>query len=511
MATPHHPLLMPEILAIIANTCFPEWHTRISLLGDQHMIIPTDSLNDLLACLQVCKTWNAVFSSVLYHTYTYTNEQTIDTPSHATIAKYAHLIRAFVCNYNVLGRDDVVVQCHDVQFPNVDQLVLLDRTEITRSLEDIVSTHVPNRTRLLRFQWRRTAILKQEMPEAAIRTLLTFDHLQELGLFGWTLLDDQFPQILNNVHNTLMTLTVSRLHGFDVLTQDLAMPRLKVLNLHFAWAESDALVRLPTVCPALEEIHLIVDTLFDGNILAESLAHSCLALRTLTYREEYSMAFEQGCFIEDNEYAALVTSPQHLEFVELGLPGLSEMMTNALISHATSLVHLDLRMCRGLVLDADRMLKILTTCAQLKHVELREVDGSAKSVLEPLIAEPWTCTGLKTLVINGYIPMDVPPQSTASIRQGRSDKDKKEEAVVDLPFSPLFFVDQGWYLDPSDSICEAECDWDIKRKLMVHLALLPLERLELEEIKFYREEITKDSGNAGWKKEEEEDEITGDD
>ncbi|KAF9308914.1 hypothetical protein BG003_010428 [Podila horticola] len=511
MATSHHPLLMPEILAIITNTCFPEWHTHISLLGDQHTITPPESLNDLLACLQVCKTWNAVFSPVLYHTYTYTNKQTIDAPSHATIAKYAHLVRAFVCNYKDLGRDDIVLPCHDVQFPNLDQLVLLDRTEITRSLEDIVSTHIPKCTRLHRFQWRRTAYLKQEMPEPAIQTLLTFDHLQELGLFGWTLLDDRFPQILANIHNTLTTLTVSRLHGFNVLPQDLILPSLKVLNLHFAWAESEALVKLPKVCPVLEEIHLIVDTLFDGDVLAESLAHHCPALKTLTYREEYSMAFEQGCFIEDIEYSALVASPQHLEFVQLGLPGLSETMTDALVLHADSLVHLYLRMCRGLVLDADRVLKILTTCTQLKHVELQEVDGSAKSFIEPLTAEPWVCTGLKTLVINGYIPVDVLPLPKLKARRGKAATDKNdEEAIATIRFSPFFFVDQGWYLDPNDSMRKAEYDWDIKRKLMMHLAPIPLERLELEEIEFYREEIIKDSDSEDWEEEEEEVKSTGD-
>ncbi|KAG0358626.1 hypothetical protein BG005_002067 [Podila minutissima] len=509
MATPHHPLLMPEILAIIANTCFPEWHTHILLHGDQHTITPPETFNDILACLQVCRTWNAVFSPVLYNTYTYTSQQTIDAPSHTTIAKYAHLVRAFVCYYKDLRQDDIVLPCHDVQFPNLDQLVLLDRTEITRSLEDIISTHVPNRSRLHRFQWSRTAYLKQEMPEPAIQTLLTFENLQELGLFGWTLLDDRFPQILTNVHNTLATLTVSRLHGFDVLPQDLILPKLKALNLHFAWAESEALVKLPTVCPVLEEIHLIVDTLFDGNVLAESLARHCPALRKLTYREEYSMTFEQGCFIEDDEYAALVASPQHLELVELGLPGLSEMMASALVSHGDSLVHLDLCMCRGLVLDADRMLKILTSCTQLKHVELREVNGSARSVIEPLIAEPWVCTGLKTLVINGYTPLGVLPQSTPWARRGGTEKDEKEEgAIVDVSFSPLFFVDQGWYLDPNDSMREAEYDWDIKKRLMVHLAPLPLERLELEEIEFYREEIIVSEDED---QEEEEEENTEDD
>ncbi|KAG0099281.1 hypothetical protein BGZ93_008320 [Podila epicladia] len=514
MATPHHPLLMPEILAIIANTCFPECYTHISLLGDQYTITSPESFNDILACLQVCKTWNAVFSPVLYRTYTNTNKQTINAPSPTTVAKYAHFVGAFVCYYKDIGRDDIFLPCHDVQFPNLHHLVLLDRTEITRSLEDIVSTHVPNRTRLQRFQWSRTAYLKQEMPEPAIQTLMTFVNLQELGLFGWTLHDDVFPKILTNVHNTLTTLTVSRLHGFDVLPQDLLLPKLKALNLHFAWAESEALVKLPSVCPVLEEIHLIVDTLFDGSVLAESLARHCPALRKLTYCEEYSMAFEQGCFIEDDEYAALVASPQHLEFVELGLPGLSEMMANALVSHGGSLVHLDLRMCRGLALDADRMLKILTSCTQLKHVELREVNGSARSVIEPLIAEPWACTGLKTLVINGYMPLGALPQSTPWARRGRTDKDEQQEGViVDVSFSPLFFVDQGWYLDPNDSMREAEYDWDIKRKLMVHLAPLPLESLELEEIEFYREEIivSKDEDWEEEGKDVKEDEYTEDD
>ncbi|KAF9391730.1 hypothetical protein CPC16_003983 [Podila verticillata] len=485
MTIPHHPLLMPEILVIIANTCFPEWHTDISLLGDELTITTPESHNDLLACLLVCKAWNAIFSPVLYHTYA--RQQTIDVVSHATLTRHAHLVRAFVCDHTEMRSDDSILPYHDIQFPNLDQLVLLDRREITRPLEEVVMTHVPNPTRLQRFQWRRMAFKKLEIPEPAIQTLLTFDHLKELGLFGWTLLDDRFPQILANIRNTLTTLTVSRLHGFDELPRDLVLRKLKVLNLHFAWAQSEALVQLPRVCPALEEVHLIVDTLFDGDVLAKSLAHNCPALKTLTYCEEYSMEFERGCFIDNHEYAALVASPQHLEFVRLGLPGLTEVMANALASQADSLVHLNLRMCQGQALDAKQMLKILTACRQLKHVELQDVNGTAKSVIEPLVAEPWACTGLKTLVINGYNQVESFPQPEPSTRRGRGTVKDREEEI-----SQLFYLDQGWYLDPNDCwMSGTEYDSEVKRRLMVHLAPFQLERLQLAEVEFHRKEIIK--------------------
>lgn len=494
--------MIPEILAIVANACFPEWHTDISLLGDEHNITTPESHNDLLACLLVCKTWNIAFSPVFYHTYT--KQQTIDVVSHATLARHAHLVRAFVCDHMETGPDDSALPYHDIQFPNLDQLVLLDRTDIFRPLEELVSIHVPNPTRLHRFQWRRTAYKKLEIPEPAIQTLLAFDHLKELGLFGWTLLDDRFQQILVNVRNTLTILTVSRLHGFDVLPRDLTLPNLKVLNLHFAWAESEALVQLPKVCPALEEIHLIVDTLFDGDVLAESLAHNCPAFKTLTYCEEYSMAFERGCFINDDEYAALVASPQHLEFVQLSLPGLSEMMANALASHADSLVHLNLRICQGQALDAEQILKILTACRQLKHVELRDVNGTAKSVIEPLVAEPWACTGLKTLVINGYNPEELFSQPEPSTRRGRGSAMDDEKETPTIPFSQLFYLDQGWYLDPNDSwMLLAERDSEVKRRLMVHLAPFNLEKLQLAEVEFYRKEIIK-VVDEDWEQEEDE-------
>ncbi|KAF9426480.1 hypothetical protein BGZ94_006467 [Podila epigama] len=449
-AMSQHPLLLPEILTIIANS-FPEWRAKVIRDGDRFNFLHATDVTTLFSCLRVCKLWYAIFAPMLYETVF--GGLTIHPPS-STMTKHGSQVRVLGLDDNAslahVGFDREWTTLRDVkglQLPNVRKLYLDQGSKVEKKLlNDLFTSCGINREKLQFLYWKVHHYHQTTMDETTLTTLLSAKRLQELGLICWNLGQDQSIRILRKIENTLTTLTLSRIDGFHSLPADLTLPRLKTLNLHFAWAQSDALAVLPRACPALEKLQLDVDTTFDGAAMAAAIEH----------------------------YSTLVQSPLVLESVLLGVLSLSTRMTESLITHAHTLKRLSLN---SKVNDMDSALaaQILAACGKLEHVELTWQGRQPEAFIEPLIAQPWACTGLRSLRLAGF---------RSSIK-GRKPRRPPRLAEIAATFS-------GWRLDLSlfDSSLRALPDVDIKRKLFGHIASYPmLGKVTLNDEVYYRVQV----------------------
>ncbi|KAG0334433.1 hypothetical protein BG004_000410 [Podila humilis] len=496
---------MPEILAIVFSH-LPQWQTNVAMQGDHILINAPDSNNGLYACTLVCRTWYAYFNPILYSVLIdeYTNTPAIYTHQEGLL-KHGHHIRTIVKDVVPTHKNSGVQDqiSRSVQFSNLNKLFVIHHfRDKSPPLEEMLANIQFDRSQLVHFAYSHRVVKAGELTQD-LPGLLTLTHLSTLELFSWRVNRQDFVVILSHLRDTLKTLSLSRInivsledgnsgddnvHHDDFLTPvldskyyyykdypNLSLPRIEVLNLHFAWTPPAPLQCFPGLCPRLKALHLIVDTLFDGHVMAKVIASHCTGLAQLTYKEEYSIAFEDGCFLPSAQYNALVESaanPQHqLQHIKLAIPdGLLPGLTDALLLQGARLTTLELRFCREVGMDPKQMLRILTNpgCPMLQDVTLRYIRVASKVLLETLMSEPWTCKKLKYLRMDGY------------------GNEAQQQEQQKQPFS-----DQGWYITPR--FCQrSKSRWDVelKRKFLTHLSVAST-LTQLEIIKLNQSKLTR--------------------
>ncbi|KAG0364309.1 hypothetical protein BC939DRAFT_447274 [Gamsiella multidivaricata] len=499
-------LELPEILDAIARS-IPVYDPPTAFFNfsseDPRIFTP----HNLLPCTLVSRLWHACFIPYLYHHLFDDSQSSILRKRLAPFRKHSHHFRY----YHSFSARKVYELPFEISLPPRN-LVSLSLHRPSDALLDLLIWNQGSQLRELSCSGDWTTILFKSLHQEA---LMNLPCLQELVLVRWTLSSDFMYGMLSTCKSSLKRLRIESVSGlyedlfFDheknysgpddhissAIASKIRAPRFQMtqltsLALALDWVQSTSSIFFPCVCPALERLDLTVDTeSFDFLQLSRNLRLYCPNFHTLRYKEGYSMEYEHGCFPVPDIYAGLFKncSLNGLKYASLGLPmGLNDLMLDALLTHAATLETLKLRNKywnnNGRAfssLEMSQVLHLLTNCRNLKHLVLNGTNCSVRT-LEDLCTQPWVCTKLEYLVIDGYI--DSPPLQELSRSDLRPHQALKEvQQRVRRQAAQFPEVDhekykddgQGWYMrcdmDPLGFL-KAKEDEDIKRRLFVHMA-----------------------------------------
>ncbi|KAG0002286.1 hypothetical protein BGZ80_001640 [Entomortierella chlamydospora] len=258
--------------------------------------------------------------------------------------------------------------------------------------------------------------------------------LEELELNNWIVSNELLAGILGTCSSTLKTLTLESINGFDkMLFTDcdtnkyndrhgdedntgahplFQLTNLTTLNIHLDWTQSQGVLYLPRICPALQNLVITVGKEeHDLSQLITSLRTCCPQLTSIKYIEGYSMRHEHGFFPDPELHASLFKdSTTCLKTMHTRLPvGLDSHMINAVLSHGSNLedlelanhINYDYQTETERALDVSEVQKIFVHCRNLKQLILEDAMLSIND-LGYLCIEPWVCRNLEKLVIEDH-------------------------------------------------------------------------------------------------------------
>lgn len=526
-------LELPEILHTIARW-IPLFELELPLPSFSCLIDPDQDdfyykPDNFLSCTLVSRLWNTIFTPYLYHFY-------LDYHTMNDIETYPDCLQAFQKHSHHFRR---YCSLHKSRMDNVFPFKIEAPPSNLVSLRLCSAPHPVTNLLLCNQNLRQLGWSEQwpprEMDQVYQDALANLPNLEELDLGMWIVSSQLMYRVLNGCASKLRKLRLENVKGYDegfFLFKDgsqrsesnestankddksegpkWVLPHLTFLRLQLSWLDSEAVVLLPQICPALESIHLAVD-MEKHSIpqLVTALRENCPNLNTIYYQEGYSIAYEYGFFPTPEVYASLFKdsfSSPRLQCATMGLPtGLDGFMMKALLFHSTTLVTLGLNGGVSIVqagriihatLEMNQVVILLAQCKNLRHLRLFDVNCSTES-MEELLTTPWGCHGLEQLVIEGYGPPDPSSDLPAAVLKFTTKRKRIRQNAWPRRFRHHEYRDegQGWFLKPgleSDAFYEALVDGDWKRRLFEHMytasGIRNVKNVRLKDTEFFAQE-----------------------
>ncbi|CAO3566756.1 unnamed protein product [Mortierella alpina] len=160
---------------------------------------------------------------------------------------------------------------------------------------------------------------------------------------------------------------------------------------------SGALEALVRLCPKLEELSWMGSHDGDLRSLTTNIQQSCPSLSALTYSTVEVMEDEAA-------YAGLIGGLSGLVELQIRIPSLTHLFTDALLKHANTLEVLDLRIQRDRKTQRTQradLRRILEGCHQITALS---IDGSLSKASD-LFTFDWACLRLHRLFLSGLHPL----------------------------------------------------------------------------------------------------------
>ncbi|KAF9937765.1 hypothetical protein BGZ67_000921 [Mortierella alpina] len=425
-----NPLEIPEILARVGlyiplwMKSIPNAHLRRS--GTTSTTSTTTTLRSLrpifdpqylLACILVNRTWHDILLPILWFTFDDTYSRSTSPVAIANLARHHAHFRILELSRSC----PTILSLPLKQLPhNLIHLDLsgLDNNEWTKEL-------VLQNPRLQSLHWQGGDFHRDDygtLDGLALSKKLS--RLQELHLECWRI-DKGFMALLRrnpslrtisldfvtgeigelNTHPAAIGANVAHdTHGLDKDPYDddddddeeVLLPNVTSLTV-CKDVGSGALEALVRLCPKLEELSWMGSHDGDLRSLTTNIQQSCPSISALTYSTVEVME-------DESAYAGLIGGLTGLVELQIRIPSLGHLFTDALLKHANTLEVLDLRIQRDRKTQPTQradLRRILEGCHQITALS---IEGSSSKASD-LFTFNWACLRLHRLFLSGLHPL----------------------------------------------------------------------------------------------------------
>ncbi|KAF9560850.1 hypothetical protein EC968_005984 [Mortierella alpina] len=422
-----NPLEIPEILARV-GLYIPLWvksipnphHRRIGTTTTTTLrsLRPVFDPQYLLACILVNKTWHDILQPILWFTFDDTYPRSTSPVAIANLSRHHAHFRILE-----LSRSCPTILSFPLkQLPhNLIHLDLsgLDNNEWTKEL-------VLQNPRLQSLHWQGGDFHRDDygtLDGLALSKKLS--RLQELHLECWRI-DKGFMALLRR-NPSLRTISLDFVTGEidelnthpatigarlthdtqgldkdpnedddDDYDKEVLLPNMTSLTI-CKDVGSGALEALVRLCPKLEELSWMGSHDGDLRSLTSNIRQSCPSISALTYSTVEVME-------DESAYAGLIGGLTGLVELQIRIPSLNHLFTDALLKHANTLEVLDLRIQRDRKTQPTQrtdLRRILEGCHQITALS---IEGSSSKASD-LFTFNWACLRLHRLFLSGLHPL----------------------------------------------------------------------------------------------------------
>ncbi|KAF9989497.1 hypothetical protein BGZ75_006189 [Mortierella antarctica] len=422
-----NPLEIPEILARVGlyiplwMKSIPNAHLRrsgtTSTTTTLRSLRPIFDPQYLLACILVNRTWHDILLPILWFTFDDTYSRSTSPVAIANLARHHAHFRILELSRSC----PTILSLPLKQLPhNLIHLDLsgLDNNEWTKEL-------VLQNPRLQSLHWQGGDFHRDDygtLDGLALSKKLS--RLQELHLECWRI-DKGFMALLRrnpslrtisldfvtgeigelNTHPAAIGASVAHdTHGLDKDPYDddddddeeVLLPNVTSLTV-CKDVGSGALEALVRLCPKLEELSWMGSHDGDLRSLTTNIQQSCPSISALTYSTVEVME-------DESAYAGLIGGLTGLVELQIRIPSLGHLFTDALLKHANTLEVLDLRIQRDRKTQPTQradLRRILEGCHQITALS---IEGSSSKASD-LFTFNWACLRLHRLFLSGLHPL----------------------------------------------------------------------------------------------------------
>ncbi|KAG0225246.1 hypothetical protein B0O80DRAFT_464092 [Mortierella sp. GBAus27b] len=468
-----NPLLMPEIVFRLSRF-LPLWTPPLP--GDVELRF---SPKTLLACLLVCRTWNASLHHLLWYVYDDDiQDQLFSLIPLETFHKNVNHVRAFY---------GLPIPNLAVHLPNLIELGL---GEIPGAASPEMNT-IRARMIQLNPHIRKLSWIGGDKAEPLLTgPFRDLPHLTHLTLDSWDGSCGNLKQILCNVADTLTFLSLYHIEG--VMDEDLdgvSLPLVTSLDIRLPLPVNEGLWGLPQRCPKLNRMVLSCDELVKFFI---QINPSLLVdwLRTSNPVTLTSFEMEDELYISST-IMSVIQSFQALTSLDYR-GSLTEAIANTMVTrHGSTLKELQVTITDRGTFSHSAIKILLESCPRLESLFIMSFNSVKDKVLmEELFQVPWACRELKELYLHCIQPTLLPMDEGI------------EQPSLSLAPPSSSYIGYGWY-EHSQTTAElneiAGCQrTEFVRRLFEHVQeMSQLRAVFLNGVEYNRSSVPKERFD-GW-------------
>ncbi|KAG0333588.1 hypothetical protein BG004_000770 [Podila humilis] len=397
----------------------------------------TSAYGNIVACILVCRKWQATFTPLLWEVYdnnVITCEASIckdENGQYITADRERNLVSDVTrivplktfCNFSNL------IRYAELTHPLPKGALLSTRLqglEISSAILEINLNILERNPGLLSLKLNMTANSKYSNIQGAMESLSSLTTLE----IDHCVFSDkhQLVMILNNnpglrfLHIGTSGGAIQSYDNCDVLPNlsNISIGCRVVQRPAHVKASSYSLATLFSRCPNLKTLGLDSRN-YDLSIIAQDLKEHCPKIQTLSWSDSTGGS--------DEEHMALIQSVRRLKNVSFySIRHSPNVLKTLLQAHASSLRSIHLAVNGNIQEFAAGANRILSTCIHLRHITLHgpaTVPNEREHLRLDWLKGPWNCPHLKSLVLHGFVdPQGYTGEEVHSIL-GQVEKDSR--------------------------------------------------------------------------------------